>query len=203
MKLSESGAIIFGKTLVVADLHIGILGFPDYSLLGKVIQVYEKSKAERLVINGDIKHNLGKYELNSVKKFLLELNDRVSELVVVKGNHDGLLSQVFDVSDSLAEGDVRIFHGHKRVEGIEEAKRIIVAHTHPAVFIQDRVSGIKKRAWLVSRQKGRECIIMPAFNELCSSTAVNLEKPSGFIFNQFKEFDVFTVDGFYYGKVKF
>ncbi len=198
MKFSESGALKVGKKIVISDLHIGLLGFPDFSLLKKILDVYEKSKAETLILNGDIKHDLGISEINSVRKFLDELRDNVSELIIVCGNHDSLLKRVFDVRDFVYERKTLITHGHKKIEDMWDAKRIIVGHAHPAVFIRDKVSGIKERAWLI----GREVIVMPAFNELCRSTCVNLEKPLGFIFNHFREFDVITVSGYYFGKVR-
>ncbi len=203
MKFSSDCTLITGKNLVVADLHIGILGFPDFSILEKLISVYEKSKAKRLVINGDVKHRLGRAELSSVERLIHQLEDSVSELVVVRGNHDGYLDQVTEVHSYFRDGKTVFVHGHRRYSSVMDAKKLVLAHSHPAVFIPDRVGGIKERVWLYSRNDEMECIVMPAFNEYCSSTAVNLEKPAGFIFKYIKEFEAFTVDGFYFGKVRF
>lgn len=203
MKFSESGALRIGKNLIVSDIHLGILGFPDFSLLERIINVYEKSGAERLILNGDIKHRLGRFELRSVERFLRELEEHVSELILIKGNHDGLLDEVAEVYDCFSDGKVCVMHGHKEVEQAEDSRILIVAHAHPAVLIQDIVSGVKERAWLIYEEKEKKCVVMPAFNELCSSTAVNLEKPAGFVFDRFREFDVFTISGFYFGKVRF
>ncbi len=203
MKISESGALKIGKKIVLSDLHLGILGFPDYSLLDRIVEIYEKSKAETLILNGDIKHNLGKAEIFSVKRFMDELKDSVSELIVIRGNHDNLLKNVLELRDYLFERKILITHGHKRIEALNDAKKIVVGHAHPAVLIKDRVGGVKERAWMIGKDCGKEAIVMPAFNEICKSTSVNIEKPLGFIFKHFKEFDVFTISGFYFGKIVF
>ncbi len=203
MKFSSDCTLIIGKNLVVADLHMGILGFPDFTILEKLISAYERSNARRLIINGDVKHRLGRAELNSAERLIQQLEDSVSELVVIRGNHDGYLDQVTEVYSSFRDGRTVFAHGHKKYSDIMDAKRLVLAHSHPAVFIPDKVGGIKERAWLYSKTDDMECIVMPAFNEYCSSTAVNLEKPAGFIFKHVREFEAFTVDGFYFGKVRF
>jgi len=199
MKFSERGALKIGKKLVISDLHLGILGFPDFSLLDKIIEVYERSKARTLILNGDVKHRIGRAEIHSVERFLDDLKEHVSDLVVIKGNHDSGLEGL----DYVFENGTLILHGHKRVDEFFEAKRVIVGHAHPAIFIKDKVGGIKERVWMIGRDGKREIIVMPAFNELCSSTAVNLEKPVGFVFKYCRKFDVFTIDGFYVGTVDF
>ncbi|MBE8539215.1 metallophosphoesterase [Geoglobus acetivorans] len=202
MKVSESGAIKLGKTLVIADIHLGILGFPDFSIKDKILEVVFSSKSERLVINGDFKHSLGKYELKHVDKIIGEIEEHVSELLLLRGNHDGLLHEIHEVHDSVEVGNATITHGHKEFEEMRDAETLILGHSHPAVLIRDYISGHKERAWLFGELDGKRIIVMPAFNELCSSTAVNVEKPAGFIFGYVREFDVFTISGFYFGRVK-
>ncbi|AKG90723.1 putative phosphoesterase [Geoglobus ahangari] len=203
MRFSETGALKIGRTLIISDIHLGILGFPDFSLLDRILDAYFKSGAERLVINGDLKHRLGRSELKSVERFIEEIEDQVSELVLVRGNHDGLLDEVHEVMDCFSEGKVTILHGHREYCDVWGSKVLVVAHAHPAVLIPDVVGGIKERAWMVHEGEGFRCIVMPAFNEMCSSTAVNLEKPPGFVFDRLWEFEVFTVTGYYYGRVRF
>ncbi len=203
MKFSSDGSLIIGKNLVVADLHLGILGFPDFSILDRLIDIYEKSKALRLIINGDVKHKLGRTELNSVGRLIDNLKESVSELVVVRGNHDGYLDQITEVWNVFKDGKNVFAHGHRKYKGVLDGKRIVLAHSHPAVYIPDKIGGIKERAWLYGKIEKKECIVMPAFNEYCSSTAVNVEKPAGFIYRYLEEFEAFTLDGFYFGKVKF
>ena len=203
MKFSSDATLVIGKNLVVADLHLGILGFPDYSILSRLIEVYEKSGASRLIVNGDLKHGLGRKEISSARRLIESLKESVSELVIVRGNHDGFLDEVTEVWNVFEDGKNVFAHGHRKYRGVMNGKRLILAHSHPAVFIQDRVGGVKERAWLHMKTGEREYIVMPAFNEFCSSTAVNLEKPAGFIYRHLREFDAFTLDGFYYGKVKF
>ena len=201
MKISSDGVLLIGKNMAVADLHIGILGFPDLTFLERLVDLYEKSKASRLIINGDLKHRLGKTELGSAGRLIRYLEECVSELIIVRGNHDGHLDQIAEVHGYFRDGNTVFAHGHRKYGDMMDGKRIILAHTHPAVFIQDKVGGVKERAWLYGKSDEREYIVMPAFNEYCSSTAVNLEKPAGFIFRHLREFEAFTLDGFYFGKV--
>uniref|UniRef100_A0A7C4S4T3 Calcineurin-like phosphoesterase domain-containing protein n=1 Tax=Geoglobus ahangari TaxID=113653 RepID=A0A7C4S4T3_9EURY len=199
MKFSEKGALKIGKKLIISDLHLGILGFLDFSLFNRIIEVYEKSKAQTLILNGDVKHKIGRAEIHSVERFLDSLKDHVSELIVIKGNHDSGLT---GLSDYIFENKTLILHGHKEVDEFFEAKRVIVGHAHPAIFIKDKVGGLKEKVWMIGHDQEKEVVVMPAFNELCSSTAVNLEKPLGFVFKYCKEFEIFTINGFYMGTVK-
>lgn len=203
MRLNEDGSISIGRKLVIADVHLGILGFPDFNVRDMIIESVEKYKARTLILNGDVKHSLGRYELKALESIIEEIADRVSELLIVKGNHDGLLHEIHEVHDYVADEGFSVLHGHREIEDALDSKVIITAHSHPAVLIKDRVSGHKERSWLIGRFDDRKVIVMPAFNELCSSTAVNLERPAGFIYSYVNEFDAITLDGFYFGRVKF
>jgi len=67
---------------------------------------------------------------------------------------------------------------------------------------------IKERVWLEGRVeidgKEFEVIVMPAFNDLCASTAVNVERPAGVIFRRwdYKKAEVMLLDGTLLGKVE-
>lgn len=184
MKLLND-AVVIGKKVIIADLHFGLVPFYDRELLEKVLKLAEKFQT--LVIAGDLRH-LGK--VSPIKDFLERISGLV-ELIVVKGNHDVGING-FKV---LKLGKFLIFHGHAMVERelINNSKVLILAHAHPSVFIPSEVGGIKERAFLsgeveISGEKKRTLVI-PAFNELCSSTAANLERPAGFLFRKFSYLD--------------
>ncbi|MEM1957678.1 MAG: metallophosphoesterase family protein [Archaeoglobaceae archaeon] len=179
MKLLND-AVFIGKKAVIADLHFGLVPFYDRELLDKVLTLAEKFQT--LIIAGDVRH-LGKK--SPVKDFLDRISG-VTEVLVVKGNHDIGINGF----KALKIGKFSIFHGHA-IPGEEfmDSKAFILAHAHPSVFIPSEVGGIKERAFLtgeieIAGEKKR-VLVLPAFNELCSSTAVNLERPAGFMFRRF------------------
>lgn len=185
-------AIAIGKKAVIADLHFGLVPFYDRELLEKTLKLAESFQT--LIIAGDFRH-LGKK--SPVNEFIKEISGIV-ELMIVRGNHDiGIQGY-----KALKLRDFVIFHGHAKIdESLMNAKTFIFAHAHPSVFIPTEVGGYKERAFLIGKidfcgeKKG--VVVLPAFNELCSSTAVNLEKPAGFMFRRYNylEWDAVLVDG--------
>lgn len=190
MKLLDD-AVVIGKKVVLADLHFGLVPFYDRELLEKALRLAEKFQT--LIIAGDVKH-IGKR--SPVKDFLDELSN-LAEVLVVKGNHD-IGIKGFKV---LKIGKYSIFHGHAIPEDFMSSKAFIFAHAHPSVLIPSEVGGLKERAFLIGEVEmegeKKRVLVLPAFNELCSSTAVNLEKPAGFMFRRFdyRKWDAILPDG--------
>ena len=184
------------KILVVADIHVGI-GYVDRSILDELKRLYELTGADELVIAGDFKHSLS---ARGVEVRLFQELRETLPVTLVRGNHDGGIEAVRE----LKIGKVGIIHGHiKPGEGLEDCKLLIAGHAHPAVLIRHGAGGIKERVWLEGEceMQGvkRDVIVMPAFNELCASTAVNVEKPPG-IFDV-RDFHATMLDGTYLGRV--
>ena len=91
------------KTLIISDLHIGLeeslnkrgvliprFQFEDF--LNKLKLIFNKVKVDRIVFNGDLKHEFGeisRQEWNNILKLFDFLKDR--EVIVIKGNHDPIL----------------------------------------------------------------------------------------------------------------
>jgi hypothetical protein len=194
------------KTLIVADLHIGIVSFPD-KVVDDVVSLVKSTGAERLVVVGDAKHDVGKrfVELKACQELVIKVeSEGVEEVLFIRGNHDGGL----EAERYFIEGDTAFFHGHFIPNEVLEAKRFVIAHAHPAVFIADEVSGFKERVWLEGfveiDGENKEVIVMPAFNELCSSTAVNIERPAGTLFKlwDYSRAEIVLLDGTYLGRVE-
>ncbi len=171
------------KIGVVADLHMGLIPYFDRWILQKLKSLGDE--VDELIVLGDLKHKIG-YD-RRVEDLIRGL-----EFTLVKGNHDGGLKG----EKELFIGKFHLIHGHFKPK--ELGKVLILAHSHPSVYIH----GVKERVWLFGEWKGRKVIVMPAFNELCSSTPVNVRKPAGFIFKEWDYFnaDVLTLDGIYLGK---
>ena len=191
MRLFRDAAII-GKKAVIADLHFGLISFYDRELLEKVLRLAERFQT--LIIAGDIKH-IGKK--SPVDDFLAKISE-IAEIIIIHGNHDiGIKGH-----KAIKVGKYGIFHGHSVPEDtIMNSEKLILAHAHPSVFIPSEVGGHKERAFLLGEidwgNTKKKVVVLPAFNELCSSTAVNLEKPAGFIFRKFdySNWDAILIDG--------
>jgi len=90
------------STLLVSDLHLGLekemasKGFriPPYSMkmLERINAIAEKTKPNRIVVVGDVKHSIGKVEdidWGIMPWFFDTLLDIFPSVEVVPGNHDG------------------------------------------------------------------------------------------------------------------
>ncbi len=175
MKFLE-GYVAVGRRAVLADLHLGLVNFYDPFIVERLKSIAEKF--DTLVIAGDIRH-LGK---RSKYVSVLDEIKEMTELIVIRGNHD------IDVEGvkGVRIGKYGIFHGHAiPSDEVMQAKHLIFGHAHPSVFIQDDVGGYKERVFLIGEVEDRKVTVLPAFNDLCASTAVNLERPAGFMFRRY------------------
>ena len=197
------------RVLVAADLHIGIEhhlwigGASVPSQTGKMLEGLvarvEEVSADRLLLLGDVKHNLpwnSFQEKSEVPAFLKSLTD-FTRVEVVLGNHDVGLSDLApqEVDVHPATGVVidgaGYFHGHTWPDpAVFEAEVLVASHLHPAVRLADRIgSGPPERAWVraplspdgLSEGYGRkipgpEVTIVPAYNPLCGGYP--LDSPS-------------------------
>jgi hypothetical protein len=175
------------RWLIVADLHLGIVSFPDRSVTREVSSLAERVRADGIVVLGDLKHDIGlrareRKEVEIFKESLLDLGIDEEKIVLVRGNHDAGLDDLIRIepSSGFTFKDLGLFHGHaKPSEKVLDSKLLIFAHIHPAVMISE---GVKSRVWLEGEEepwrtgKCKEILVMPAFNELCSSIAVNVDR---------------------------
>jgi hypothetical protein len=213
----EPALLITGRsrTLIIADLHLGILSFPD-EVIDDAANLAEKVKADSIVIAGDVKHDIGmkareRREVEELIGAFEKAGVNKSEIMVVKGNHDGGIDDIVNTKSSrgIRIGKIGIFHGHAMPsDEVLQAKTLIFAHAHPAIFLRDEVGGIKERVWLEGKigveGEEKDVIVMPAFNDLCSSTAVNLEKPAGVFFRRwdYRKAEAMLLDGTLLGKIE-
>jgi putative SbcD/Mre11-related phosphoesterase len=187
--VGEPALILRGRIryLVVADLHLGLVRYYDEFIVKKLQRLADELRVDEIIILGDLKHILG-YDRR------IEEMVRSIDFTLVKGNHDGKLKG----ERELSIGKFQLIHGHLKPKEI--GKNLIVAHAHPSVYL----NGVKERVWLRGKWGETNVIVMPSFNDLCSSTPVNLRKPAGFLFKDWNylEADLITVDCVMIGKVK-
>ncbi|MFO7967615.1 MAG: metallophosphoesterase [Archaeoglobaceae archaeon] len=215
--LNEPALLLTGRNrkLIIADLHLGILRFSDNSLIEKASQLAEK--ADEVILAGDVKHDIGMRarETREVEKLIEGLESSgisTSDITVLKGNHDGGIDSVIRTEGTrgIRLDGLGIFHGHAIPDDdVLDASTLIFGHAHPAVLIKDEVGSFKERVWLEGKMdmdgEEKELIVLPAFNEVCASTSVNLERPAGVFFRRwdYHQAEATLLDGTLLGEIHF
>ena len=198
------------KAIVLAELHIGIEVefkqklrlFQAKRMAERVISVADFFKARRIVIVGDVKHEIPSVAFVEVKG-IEELFSQLAnfEIYVCKGNHDGRLEELIPESvkvrvappAGLRLGDYSFFHGHAwPSKDVLQAKVIFTAHLHPVVLVKRKGGLMQLRCWVMaklSKDKVEEkygikskakVILLPAFNNLVAGIDVREAKDSIF-----------------------
>ncbi len=160
-------ALLTGKALVIADLHLG--AERDYRAAGmsmpsqtaaieaRITGLLRRTKARRLIILGDVKHRvpgISFQEEREVPAFINRLNRKAS-VEVVPGNHDGWLARLcpevtIHPSGGVMLGDFWLCHGHAwpPAEALN-AEAIVIGHNHPQVEFVDRLGKAwRERIWV-------------------------------------------------------
>lgn len=151
-------ALVAGRALVIADLHIGIefeyyrSGIRIPSNTGQMKNALEKlikkTRARRLVILGDVKHKvpgISRQELREIPDFLYSLAKKV-KVDIVPGNHDSGLKDFIPNNVSLhssrgfeSEG-FYFFHGHTWPSAeFLKADYVLAGHEHPQIEFCDKL----------------------------------------------------------------
>src|SRR3989338_5634836 len=104
-------AIYANKTLIVADFHIGYeealnkqgLMVPRFQFqeimerLEKIFSRLKNKKVERIIVNGDLKHEFGtisEQEWRHTLRLLDYFGQHCKEVILIKGNHDTILGPI-------------------------------------------------------------------------------------------------------------
>ena len=199
MFLRNYPAMVVKENLIVSDLHLGItkelyesgIMMPQQSsrLSERLNKIKSMTKTRRLVILGDVKHEIpviSIQEKKEIHKFFERLN--FNKVIITKGNHDGRIEELIanvkkdiKIKNSFAVGGYAFTHGHIKIK--TKKKKIVIGHNHPKIMFKDAMNAtyfeqvcIKGEA--VYDGKKREIIIMPPFNELAGSLVVNDMKRS-------------------------
>ena len=217
-------ALYFENTLVISDIHIGYeealnkqgilvprLQFEEItSKINKIFRLLKGKRIERIVINGDLKHEFGtisEQEWRNTLKFLDLLAGHCNKIILIKGNHDTILGPIarkrnvkiseYFISESKQKNKILITHGDK-VPGKELLKgisTIIIGHEHPAVSIKEgpRVESFK--CFLKGKYKGKNLIVQPSFNTMVQGTDILKDEIlSPFLKQNLSNFNVYVVE---------
>jgi putative SbcD/Mre11-related phosphoesterase len=203
-------AITIGRVLIVADLHVGLeyryrkggIAVPTQTgkMLERLESLVKKTKSEKIVILGDVKHKVpgtSFQEEKEVPAFFRRLLDTAA-VEVCPGNHDGGIEKLLhpDVklypSSGFMLGDIWLCHGHAwPVEDFLGARHVVTGHNHPGIMFRDSLGySWTEPVWiragldggkLAKRYKSLEAdgvalpelVVMPGFNELAWPIAMN------------------------------
>jgi len=123
------------KTLIIADSHIGfeeslnkqgilVPRFHFKDLIQRLEKILKKVKPDTIIINGDIKHELGtisEQEWRYTLRLIDFLGKHCSNLFLVRGNHDKILGPIakkrnIDVVNQIIMDNILITHGDKLIK---------------------------------------------------------------------------------------
>lgn len=182
------------RCMVVADLHIGFEsalaanevfldgGASTREAIGLITALIARYRIDTLVLLGDVKSTVGRisaYEWRYVPLFLEEVC-RVSDTVLVPGNHDGSIHRLVPSQVAVAAPaglvleDTLLTHGHVMPSGSSShVSRIVMGHIHPAFLSESSVLG-GQRVWVSIRSRKErifhdragaiEVLVVPSFN---------------------------------------
>jgi len=212
--LVNEPALMIGKTLVIADLHIGLeyellaAGFnvPDQAqtMLKKIKRLLRENKCKELIIIGDVKHTIARLswpEQEEISEFFRPL-EKITKVHIVKGNHDGNIERyVSNVhpTEGFEYKGYWIMHGHAKPPKEAAGKTIILGHMHPVVEFRDSLGGrLSERVWI----RTDKSIVVPAFNDLLGGIDVR----RGLLGPMKKHIDpkraeLYLLDGLHLGKI--
>jgi putative SbcD/Mre11-related phosphoesterase len=193
------------RVLVAADLHLGLeyelwlggVSIPSQTekILAGLLCFLSEIKPDRLLLLGDIKHNVPKtswQEKREIPEFLRRISSQ-TKVDIVPGNHDSNLADMAPLgvrvrpSSGFVQDGVGYFHGHTWPdEKVMRADSLVAAHLHPAVRLPDPLGRSSSRpVWAKARlvsgavqehygfAMDSEIIIAPAFNNLCGGLPLN------------------------------
>ncbi len=160
------------KTVVIADPHLGWeialrnkgIYVPSQTpkLLQKLIALLSKHKPDRLLILGDVKYSVVAAELGEwydIPDFFTDLKNYVSEIVIVRGNHDANLEPLLPenirflpATGTILDG-IGLFHGHKWPSPmLLKCRTLIMGHLHPVVVFHDPAGfKITRQVWVKAK----------------------------------------------------
>src|SRR3989344_385678 len=215
------------KTLIISDLHIGLeeslnkrgvliprFQFEDF--LNKLKLILNKVKVDRIIFNGDLKHEFGeisKQEWNNILNLLDFL--KAKEIIIIKGNHDTVLKPIADkrnikLVDYYNLNDIIVLHGDKIIENLN--KTIIIGHEHPAISLKKGIRQERYSCFLKGKYNNKELIVIPSFNLLTYGTNVLKERLLSPFLTNIEDFEVFIISPeedlnklsktLYFGKIK-
>jgi len=217
-------AIYTNKTLIVTDFHIGyeealnkqgvmVPRFQFVETMKRLNSIFKKlknKKIDRIIVNGDLKHEFGTIsdqEWRHTLKLLDYFGQHCKEIILIRGNHDTILGPIakkreVKVLEHYKLKNILIMHGDSIPDNklLKDVKTIIIGHEHPAVSIKDGPRVETFKAYLVGKWKRKNMIAQPSFNLVVEGTDVLKEHIlSPFLKGNLKDFNAIIVGDKLYG----
>lgn len=172
-----------GEELYLAEQGIFVPQFQLKEIKADLKEIFRKTKAERIIINGDLKHEFGEasqQEWREVEDLINFLRKKFKEIILVRGNHDNYLLNIVSKLGIkvfqpyyFSEG-ILFTHGHKKIDYPKEMKVLIIGHEQPALVLRKGFDRVKTSCLLYGKTKeGKKFICLPAFSPLASGVEVN------------------------------
>lgn len=212
--------------LIISDLHLGyehslnregfmIPKFQFEKILDRLEQIKHLSPCDKIIINGDLKHEFGNIswqEWKEVKSFLEYLQDTFTEVILIKGNHDNFTRYIsekmgLEMRNQFSLENFLLLHGHQLPDLNQfKEKCLIIGHEHPCIGLRNGERVEKIKCFLKGYLKDRELIVMPSFNFISEGSDILHEKLlSPFLTRQsidnFKVYGVEDFEIFPFGRV--
>jgi len=222
-------ALYFKSTLIISDVHIGYeealnkqgILVPRQQFeeiirqIEEVFGILKHKKIERIIINGDLKHEFGtisEQEWRNTLKFIDLLFKHCNEIILIKGNHDNILGPIakkrnIKVVEYVLKNKVLITHGNKIPDKsiLKNVSTIIIGHEHPAVSLKEGPRVEHFKCFLKGKYKGKNLIVQPSFNTLLEGTDILRDKIlSPFLKQKLDNFKIFIVEDrvYEFGKLR-
>jgi putative SbcD/Mre11-related phosphoesterase len=189
----DAPALLHKNALILGDTHFGMeeklkrKGIYDDQFSARLFEklrgLVKKHRANQVIFLGDVKEEIT--ILDAKTREILEQLERLCDITIVRGNHDGGIEQFLNARIVPSEGfvyeNLGLIHGHSWPgDELMACKYLVMGHQHPMVSITDRM-GRKHRepVWIVAEtdnekvaehykkfNKKIKLILMPAFNPL-------------------------------------
>ena len=231
IEIIDLGLYVEGN-LVFSDFHIGfeealnkqgilVPRFQFKSIIDRLDKIFlrlKDKKIDRIILNGDIKHEFGRIseqEWRYTLRLLDYLLKKCGEVILIKGNHDTVLGPIADkrkvkvldhylISNKkrAIKNNILIIHGDKVPKGdlLKNSETIIIGHEHPAVSIKEGPRVELFKCFLRGEYKNNGLIVQPSFNLVTEGTDLMKEKLlSPFLQQNLDNFEVFVVADKVYG----
>ncbi|MFH1275648.1 MAG: metallophosphoesterase [Candidatus Woesearchaeota archaeon] len=198
------------QILIVNDLHLGYeqelhnkgVLVPRYQLkdiLEITKKILDQTKPQKIIINGDLKHEFGRIssrEWKEVLEYLDFLLKSCQEIIIIQGNHDPIIKPIAEkrqvkVVSEIRVGDIHIVHGDELVK--TNAKRIIIGHEHTAITIREGSKFEKYKCFLKGKWNRKELIVVPSFNPLLEGTDILKENLLSPFLEDISKFEVYVI----------
>ena len=212
------------KTLIIADVHIGyeeamnksgvLIPRRQYTeTISLLEQTFAELKAykmpvEKVIINGDLKHEFGtisETEWRNTLGILDFLAKQCKSIVLIKGNHDTILGPIANkrnvaVKDFEVIGDIFVCHGDYITDKqeLKKAKILIIGHEHPSVSLRQGGRAEKYKCFLVGEWQKKSLVVMPSFNTIIEGSDVLKEDLLSPFLKDIGKFEVFVAG---YGEI--